>query len=166
MKKTFNHKIIFLILLVIIISFLCFKMINLYNINQEILETNNSINLKENEINKKNNEIKNKKTGEVKAISPEYYINSIMSYAILMDMQVETKVNESKFEDMLQLEIKFKTVPNDVLKDFVVSLSLLGYVEEVKKNSILLNVKGLTVNEAKEIISQNKKLLVLTNLLN
>ena len=35
---------------------------------------------KENEINKKNNEIKNKKTEEVKAISPEYYINSIMSY--------------------------------------------------------------------------------------
>ena len=30
------------------------------------------------------------------------------------------------------------------------------YVEEVKKNFILLNVKGLTVNEAKEIISQNK----------
>lgn len=156
MKKIFNHKIIFLVLLVIIISFLCFKMINLYNINQEILETNNSINLKENEINKKNNEIKNKKTEEVKAISPEYYINSIMSYAILMDMQVETKVNQSKFENMVQLEIKFKTVPNDVLKDFVVSLSLLGYVEEVKKNSILLNVKGLTVNEAKEIISQNK----------
>ena len=157
MKKTFNHKIIFLILLVIIISFLCFKMINLYNINQEILETNNSINLKENEINKKNNEIKNKKIEEVKAISPEYYINSIMSYAILMDMQVETKVNQSKFEDMVQLEIKFKTVSNEVLKDFVVSLSLLGYVEEVKKNSILLNVKGLTINEAKEIISQNKK---------
>ncbi len=156
MKKTFNHKIIFLILLVIIISFLCFKMINLYNINQEILEINSSINLKENEINKKNNEIKNKKTEEVKAISPEYYINSIMSYAILMDMQVETKVNQSKFEGMVQLEIKFKTVPNDILKDFVVSLSLLGYVEEVKKNSILLNVKGLTVNEAKEIISQNK----------
>ena len=156
MKKIFNHKIIFLVLLVIIISFLCFKMINLYNINQEILETNNSINLKENEINKKNNEIKNKKTEEVKAISPEYYINSIMSYAILMDMQVETKVNQSKFEGMVQLEIKFKTVPNDILKDFVVSLSLLGYVEEVKKNSILLNVKGLTVNEAKEIISQNK----------
>ena len=156
MKKIFNHKIIFLVLLVIIISFLSFKMINLYNINQEILEINSSINLKENEINKKNNEIKNKKTEEVKAISPEYYINSIMSYAILMDMQVETKVNQSKFEDMVQLEIKFKTVPNDVLKDFVVSLSLLGYVEEVKKNSILLNVKGLTVNEAKEIISQNK----------
>ena len=156
MKKIFNHKIIFLVLLVIIISFLCFKMINLYNINQEILETNNSINLKENEINKKNNEIKNKKTEEVKAISPEYYINSIMSYAILMDMQVETKVNQSKFENMVQLEIKFKTVPNDILKDFVVSLSLLGYVEEVKKNSILLNIKGLTVNEAKEIISQNK----------
>ena len=156
MKKIFNHKIIFLILIVIIISFLCFKMINLYNINQEILETNNSINLKENEINKKNNEIKNKKIEEVKTISPEYYINSIMSYAILMDMQVETKVNQSKFENMVQLEIKFKTVPNDVLKDFVVSLSLLGYVEEVKKNSILLNVKGLTVNEAKEIISQNK----------
>ncbi len=156
MKKIFNHKIISLILIVIIISFLCFKMINLYNINQEILETNNSINLKENEINKKNNEIKNKKIEEVKTISPEYYINSIMSYAILMDMQVETKVNQSKFENMVQLEIKFKTVPNDVLKDFVVSLSLLGYVEEVKKNSILLNVKGLTVNEAKEIISQNK----------
>ena len=156
MKKIFNHKIISLILLVIIISFLCFKMINLYNINQEILETNNSINLKENEINKENNEIKNKKIEEVKTISPEYYINSIMSYAILMDMQVETKVNQSKFENMVQLEIKFKTVPNDVLKDFVVSLSLLGYVEEVKKNSILLNVKGLTVNEAKEIISQNK----------
>lgn len=156
MKKIFNHKIIFLVLLVIIISFLCFKMINLYNINQEILETNNSINLKENEINKKNNEIKNKKTEEVKAISPEYYINSIMSYAILMDMQVETKVNQSKFEGMIQLEIKFKTVTNEVLKDFVVSLSLLGYVEEVKKNSILLNVKGLSVNEAKEIISQNK----------
>ena len=157
MKKIFNHKIIFLVLLVIIISFLCFKMINLYNINQEILEINSSINLKENEINKKNNEIKNKKIEEVKTISPEYYINSIMSHAILMDMQVETKVNESKFEDMVQLEIKFKTVPNDVLKDFVVSLSLLGYVEEVKKNSILLNVKGLTINEAKEIISQNKK---------
>lgn len=156
MKKIFNHKIIFLVLLVIIISFLCFKMINLYNINQEILEINSSINLKENEINKKNNEIKNKKTEEVKAISPEYYINSIMSYAVLMDIQVETKVNQSKFENMVQLEIKFKTVPNDVLKDFVVSLSLLGYVEEVKKNSILLNVKGLTVNEAKEIISQNK----------
>ena len=145
MKKIFNHKIIFLVLLVIIISFLCFKMINLYNINQEILE-----------INKKNNEIKNKKTEEVKAISPEYYINSIMSYAILMDIQVETKVNQSKFKDMVQLEIKFKTITNEVLKDFVVSLSLLGYVEEVKKNSILLNVKGLTVNEAKEIISQNK----------
>mgnify|MGYP000095943141 FL=1 len=57
---------------------------------------------------------------------------------------------------MVQLEIKFKTITNEVLKDFVVSLSLLGYVEEVKKNSILLNVKGLTVNEAKEIISQNK----------
>lgn len=156
MKKIFNHKIIFLVLLVIIISFLCFKMINLYNINQEILEINSSINLKENEINKKNNEIKNKKTEEVKAISPEYYINSIMSYAVLMDIQVETKVNQSKFEDMVQLEIKFKTVSNEVLKDFVVSLSLLGYVEEVKKNSILLNVKGLTVNEAKEIISQNK----------
>ncbi len=156
MKKIFNHKIIFLVLLVIIISFLCFKMINLYNINQEILEINSSINLKENEINKKNNEIKNKKTEEVKAISPEYYINSIMSYAVLMDIQVETKINQSKFEDMVQLEIKFKAVPNDVLKDFVVSLSLLGYVEEVKKNSILLNVKGLTVNEAKEIISQNK----------
>ena len=156
MKKIFNHKIIFLVLLVIIISFLCFKMINLYNINQEILEINSSINLKENEINKKNNEIKNKKTEEVKAISPEYYINSIMSYAILMDMQVETKVNLSKFENMVQLEIKFKTVSNETLKDFVVSLSLLGYVEEVKKNSILLNVKGLTVNEAKEIISQNK----------
>ena len=156
MKKIFNHKIIFLVLLVIIISFLSFKMINLYNINQEILEINSSINLKENEINKKNNEIKNKKTEEVKAISPEYYINSIMSYAILMDMQVETKVNLSKFENMVQLEIKFKTVSNETLKDFVVSLSLLGYVEEVKKNSILLNVKGLTVNEAKEIISQNK----------
>ena len=156
MKKIFNHKIIFLVLLVIIISFLCFKMINLYNINQEILETNNSINLKENEINKKNNEIKNKKTEEVKAISPEYYINSIMSYAVLMDIQVETKINQSKFKDMVQLEIKFKTITNEVLKDFVVSLSLLGYVEEVKKNSILLNVKGLTVNEAKEIISQNK----------
>lgn len=156
MKKIFNHKIIFLVLLVIIISFLCFKMINLYNINQEILEINSSINLKENEINKKNNEIKNKKTEEVKAISPEYYINSIMSYAVLMDIQVETKVNQSKFKDMVQLEIKFKTVSNEVLKDFVVSLSLLGYVEEVKKNSILLNVKGLTVNEAKEIISQNK----------
>ena len=156
MKKIFNHKIISLILIVIIISFLSFKMINLYNINQEILEINSSINLKENEINKKNNEIKNKKIEEVKTISPEYYINSIMSYAILMDMQVETKVNQSKFEDMVQLEIKFKTVSNEVLKDFVVSLSLLGYVEEVKKNSILLNVKGLTVNEAKEIISQNK----------
>lgn len=156
MKKIFNHKIIFLVLLVIIISFLCFKMINLYNINQEILEINSSINLKENEINKKNNEIKNKKTEEVKAISPEYYINSIMSYAVLMDIQVETKINQSKFKDMVQLEIKFKTVSNEVLKDFVVSLSLLGYVEEVKKNSILLNVKGLTVNEAKEIISQNK----------
>ena len=157
MKKIFNHKIIFLVLLVIIISFLCFKMINLYNINQEILEINSSINLKENEINKKNNEIKNKKTEEVKAISPEYYINSIMSYAVLMDIQVETKINQSKFKDMVQLEIKFKTITNEVLKDFVVSLSLLGYVEEVKKNSILLNVKGLTVNEAKEIISQNKK---------
>ncbi len=156
MKKIFNHKIIFLVLLVIIISFLCFKMINLYNINQEILEINSSINLKENEINKKNNEIKNKKTEEVKAISPEYYINSIMSYAVLMDIQVETKINQSKFKDMVQLEIKFKTITNEVLKDFVVSLSLLGYVEEVKKNSILLNVKGLTVNEAKEIISQNK----------
>ena len=156
MKKIFNHKIIFLVLLVIIISFLCFKMINLYNINQEILEINSSINLKENEINKKNNEIKNKKTEEVKAISPEYYINSIMSYAVLMDIQVETKINQSKFKDMVQLEIKFKTVSNEVLKDFLVSLSLLGYVEEVKKNSILLNVKGLTVNEAKEIISQNK----------
>ena len=157
MKKIFNHKIIFLVLLVIIISFLSFKMINLYNINQEILEINSSINLKENEINKKNNEIKNKKTEEVKAISPEYYINSIMSYAVLMDIQVETKINQSKFKDMVQLEIKFKTITNEVLKDFVVSLSLLGYVEEVKKNSILLNVKGLTVNEAKEIISQNKK---------
>ena len=73
-----------------------------------------------------------------------------------MDMQVETKVNQSKFKDMVQLEIKFKTVSNEVLKDFIVSLSLLGYVEEVKENSILLNVKGLTVNEAKEIISQNK----------
>lgn len=156
MKKIFNHKIIFLVLLFIIISFLCFKMINLYNINQEILEINSSINLKENEINKKNNEIKNKKTEEVKAISPEYYINSIMSYAVLMDIQVETKINQSKFKDMVQLEIKFKTITNEVLKDFVVSLSLLGYVEEVKKNSILLNVKGLTVNEAKEIISQNK----------
>ena len=156
MKKIFNHKIIFLVLLVIIISFLCFKMINLYNINQEILEINSSINLKENEINKKNNEIKNKKTEEVKAISPEYYINSIMSYAVLMDIQVETKINQSKFKDMVQLEIKFKTITNEVLKDFIVSLSLLGYVEDVKKNSILLNVKGLTVNEAKEIISQNK----------
>lgn len=154
MKKIFNHKIIFLVLLVIIISFLCFKMINLYNINQEILEINSSINLKENEINKKNNEIKNKKTEEVKAISPEYYINSIMSYAVLMDIQVETKINQSKFKDMVQLEIKFKTITNEVLKDFVVSLSLLGYVEEVKKNSILLNVKSLTNQEAKELIYQ------------
>ena len=157
MKKMFNHKTMFLMLIIIVISFLFFKISNLYNINSEFLEIQNSITLKENEINKKNNEVKNKKIEEVKTISPEYYINSIMSYAILMDMQVETKVNQSKFENMVQLEIKFKTVSNEVLKDFVVSLSLLGYVEDVKKNSILLNVKGLTINEAKEIISQSKK---------
>lgn len=157
MKKVFNHKIMFLMLIIIVISFLFFKITNLYNINSEVLEIQNSIVIKDDEINKKNNEIKNKKIEEVKTISPEYYINSIMSYAILMDMQVETKVNQSKFEDMVQLEIKFKTVPNDILKDFVVSLSLLGYVEEVKKTSILLNVKSLSINEAKEIISQNKK---------
>lgn len=158
MKKIFNYKTMFLILIIIVISFLSFKIINLYNINSEILETQNSIVIKDEEINKKNNEIKNeKKIEEVKTISPEYYINSIMSYAILMDMQVDTKVNKSKFEDMVQLEIKFKTVSNEVLKDFIVSLSLLGYVEEVKKNSILLNVKNLSVNEAKEIISQNKE---------
>lgn len=150
-----NHKIFGGILIVILSFIIILKLFSF----QEIVSNISSI--KEENINKdieianKNKEMKNIEIKKVEAISPEYYINSIMSYAILENIKLETKINKSKFKDLVQLEINFPSFDdNEKFKDFIVSLSLLGYIEDVKKNKILLNVKSLTNQEAKELIYQ------------
>ena len=150
-----NHKIFGGILIVILSSIIIFKLFSF----QEIVSNISSI--KEENINKdieianKNKEMKNIEIKKVEAISPEYYINSITSYGILEDIKVDIKVSESKFKDMAKLEIKFQPIQDkDKLKEFIVSLSLLGYIENIEKNTIFLNIKSLTNKEAKELIYQ------------
>lgn len=154
-----NHKIISSILIVIIILFLSIRYYDIIKLNNKIEQISDQIKSKNEIIETKNKEFRIIEDEKVDAISPEYYINSIMSYGLLENIEFETKINKSKFEGLVQLEIKFPTIDDqDKFKDLIVSLSLLGYVESVSKNLILLNVKRMSSGDAKKILSNSKTL--------
>ena len=148
-----NHKIFGRILIVILSSIIIFKLFSFQEIASNVSSIKEENINKDIEMSNKKEEIKNLEIKKAEAISPEYYINSITSYGILEDIKIDIKVSESKFKDMAKLEIKFQSIQDkEKFKEFVVSLSLLGYIENIEKNTIFLNIKSLSLEEAKKNI--------------
>ncbi len=158
--KKINHKIVAMSI-GIGVSLASILFANKYiSYNNEIAELNQQIENYKSQFAVLNNSLITR-TGKLIASNTDlsYYAGNIYTYSLLEDFQVEIKIGESKYSNTISINLVFPEFKEkEKFKNFLQSLSYLGYIENVTKNSLSLHVTKFTIDDAKKLInSSNNK---------
>lgn len=156
MTKKINHKIIAIIIGTGLIFYIGICINNYINISKEIDVVQNQIEsykMQNNTISTTLNSIPGK-------LSPNtdlsYYAGSIYAYASLEDFKVETRNGETKYKDTIALNVYYSEFQDkNKFKDFIKSLSHLGYIENITNKSLVLHVTNFTIEDAIKLNNSN-----------
>ena len=152
-KFKINHKLFIPFFVTGVLAFSIIKINNYIKLEKQINETNLKIQkLKDDALQIKNKLIES--SNKSKKISDlSYYASNIYAYCLLEDINAEIKNGNTKYKDTLQLKITHHEIHNkEKYKEFLKSISLLGYIEDVTKNSFVLNVYEYSISDAKKDI--------------
>lgn len=83
-----------------------------------------------------------------------YYASNIYAYALVENLNVEVRNGISKYKDTIQLNVTHEEIKDkEKHKAFLTALSYLGFIENVTKQSLTLNVYKFSINDAKDVIA-------------
>lgn len=94
-----------------------------------------------------------------KDVKTDYQINSIYAYSFIADIKdIQILKKDSKYLEHAMLEVVFSGLNNEQIIEFVSTLSLLGFVERIEPNKIIMHVKSIDVEDVRKILQkeQNK----------
>mgnify|MGYP003475861327 CR=1 FL=1 len=153
-KFKINHKLFIPFFVTGVLAFSIIKINNYIKLEKQINETNLKIQkLKDDALQIKNKLIES--SNKSKKISDlSYYASNIYAYCLLEDIEVEIKNGPSKYKDSLQLIIVHKELEKQKHQNFLNALSLMGFIEDVKKDGFVLNVYEYSISDAKKEIQK------------
>lgn len=156
--KKVNHK---LISVFIGVAFSAFSILNVndyLNIQKEIKENSEQIENYKNQSNALMTKISSLSGKLAQDTDLSYYAGNIYAYALLEEFYVEIKNGETKYKNTISMNLTFDEFKDkEKFKNFLKSLSYLGYVENISKKNLTLHVTSFTVNDAKKLIISNHK---------
>ncbi len=149
-----NHKLVAIVFGAGVLSFSIVKVIDFFELSNEIKNTNIQIESYKKEIVNTNNKLNQNISKSNVNSDLSYYASNIYAYCLLEDIEVEIKNGPSKYKDSLQLIIVHKELEKQKHQNFLNALSLMGFIEDVKKDGFVLNVYEYSISDAKNEIQK------------
>lgn len=155
--KLTKHKIISISLILFYLLFISFNVNDIMTIlnEKDIVSTQTKMVMEENEM------LKMKNSQNIKLpdnLDLSFYASNIYAYSMLEKFNVQVNNAPSKYSNAVAIKITMDSMNDKLkLKNFVLALNYLGFVESVSKTQIILHVKQFTKEDAKRVISNSKK---------
>lgn len=152
-----NHKFIALILGVLITGLIYFHLQNIISIENDITSSkndNNNISIMNSKLSSELNNV----TGKLPLNTDlSFYAANIYAYCLLENIEIEIKNGQSKYQNTIQMHLNYNDFQDkEKFKEFINAMHLLGYVENITKQSLVLNVAKFTKEDENKLITNKE----------